>query len=208
MRSTGGHESGGERDGDISFPCAVCVISWSWEPTPRAWADPLLISRFCTCEPRESSHRAACRAASGICAQWPERAFRFSVGADGAVLIITAAAGHPRRQVPPAPGPGTARPQRDGGRSRRPSRANVTWAAGTTARRYSAGMSAPSSSAATAGRMSCSAPGSTARPASAARKQASNTRSSDTSAPCHSYGSTFPAEPTGRGAAGDRWPSR
>lgn len=50
-------------------------------------------------------------AASGICAQWPERAFRFTVRADGAVLTITAAAGHPRRQAPPAPGPGTARPQ-------------------------------------------------------------------------------------------------
>ncbi len=45
-------------------------------------------------------------AASGICGQWPERAFRFTIGAGGDVLTITATGDHHRREARPAPRPG------------------------------------------------------------------------------------------------------
>jgi hypothetical protein len=53
-------------------------------------------------------------AASGICRQWPGRAFRFTISTDGDVLTITATADHHRPEGGPAPGPpsqpGPARP--------------------------------------------------------------------------------------------------
>jgi hypothetical protein len=45
-------------------------------------------------------------AASGICEQWPERAFRFTIGSGGDMLTITAIAGHHRRVARPVPGSG------------------------------------------------------------------------------------------------------
>jgi len=42
-------------------------------------------------------------AASGICGQWPERAFRFTIGPGGDVLTITATGDHHRREARPAP---------------------------------------------------------------------------------------------------------
>jgi hypothetical protein len=54
-------------------------------------------------------------AASGICGQWPERAFRFTIGTGGDVLTITATGDHNRREAGPTPRPGghsrPARPQ-------------------------------------------------------------------------------------------------
>jgi hypothetical protein len=53
--------------------------------------------------------------ASGICGQWPERAFRFTIGSGGHVLTITATGDHHRPQPRSAPGsggqPGPARPR-------------------------------------------------------------------------------------------------
>jgi len=68
-------------------------------------------------------------AASGICGQWPERAFRFTIGPGGDALTITATGDHHRREARPAPTSGCQ------------SRPAATRAAATTARRYSAGMS-------------------------------------------------------------------
>jgi hypothetical protein len=45
-------------------------------------------------------------AASGICEQWPERAFRFTIGPGGDVLTITAIADPHRRVARPVRGPG------------------------------------------------------------------------------------------------------
>jgi hypothetical protein len=54
-------------------------------------------------------------AASGICRQWPGRAFRFTINAGGDVLTITATADHHREECGPASGAGSkprqARPQ-------------------------------------------------------------------------------------------------
>ncbi len=59
-------------------------------------------------------------AASGICGQWPERAFQFTIGPGGDVLTIAATGDHHRREARPAPTSGghsgPARPQE----SRRP----------------------------------------------------------------------------------------
>jgi hypothetical protein len=45
-------------------------------------------------------------AASGICQQWPGRAFRFTISVGGDVLTITATADHHRPEGHPVPGPG------------------------------------------------------------------------------------------------------
>ena len=45
-------------------------------------------------------------AASALCGQWPERVFRFTIGAGGDVLTITTAEDHRRRVTSPAPRPG------------------------------------------------------------------------------------------------------
>jgi hypothetical protein len=42
-------------------------------------------------------------AASALCGQWPERAFRFTIDASGDVLTITTAEDHRRREASPAP---------------------------------------------------------------------------------------------------------
>jgi len=41
-------------------------------------------------------------AANGICGQWPERAFRFTIGPGGDELTITATGDHHRREARPA----------------------------------------------------------------------------------------------------------
>ncbi len=52
---------------------------------------------------------------NGICGQWPERTFRFTIGADGDVLTITATGDHRHPQPHPAAGssgqPRSTRPQ-------------------------------------------------------------------------------------------------
>jgi hypothetical protein len=45
-------------------------------------------------------------AASSICGQWPERAFRFTIGTGGDVLTITATGDHHRRDARPTLRPG------------------------------------------------------------------------------------------------------